>query len=49
MKVTGRVYFLKKRGTDNEFVSAVIVFPDKYNAPDDLVEVIDQPVNIYAQ
>lgn len=49
VKVTGRVFFLKKRGSENDHVAAVILFPDKEHRPDSLVEVIDQPANPYAQ
>jgi hypothetical protein len=49
VKVTGRIFFLKKRGTEEEYVTAIIVFPDRYHPPTGLVEEIDQPANPYAR
>ena len=48
VKVTGRVFFLKKRGGEEEFIPAIIIIPSKDKPPNDLVEVIDQPANPYA-
>jgi uncharacterized membrane protein YcgQ (UPF0703/DUF1980 family) len=49
VKVTGRIFFLKKRGSEEEYVTAIILFPDNTHPPNSLVEEIDQPANPYAR
>lgn len=48
VKVTARLFFLKKRGTD-DFIPALIVFPSKEKPPNTLVEVIPRPANPFTQ
>jgi hypothetical protein len=48
VKVTGRIFFLKKRGSEDDFVPAIIILPSKDQPPNALVEIVDQPANPYA-
>ena len=49
VKITGRIYFFKMRGRADEFVPAIVLFPDKDHPPNSLVEVVDQPADPYAR
>jgi len=52
VRVTGRIYFFPKPNSGGEYLSALIVVPDKSkeeeNSPNKLVEIIDRPENPYA-
>jgi hypothetical protein len=48
VRVKGRIHFFPRPNAGNEYVSALIVTPDKENSPNQLVEIIDRPENPYA-
>jgi uncharacterized membrane protein YcgQ (UPF0703/DUF1980 family) len=48
VRVTGRIFFLRKRGSADDYVPALILFPGQYHEPDKLVEIMSQPADPYA-
>lgn len=49
VKVTGRLFFFKRRGRADEYIPAIVLFPDKNHLPNSLVEIVDQPADPYAR
>ena len=48
VQVTGRVHFLKRKDND-QFITALILYPDaEHKLNDDLIKVVPQDVNPYA-
>jgi len=49
VEVTGRIHFFRRRGRADEFIPAVILYPDEKHAPNSLVEKINQPNDPYSR